>query len=94
MKLNNLISELVQTDFVPVEETKEGLLRGGFGEVSAGGDSVDIANNCQCNGNNCSCNKDNCPCPDGGCEVKGNNCDCGTTTTTTTEQPCNLSFIF
>ena len=34
MKLNKQISELVQTDFVPVEEANEGLLRGGFGEIS------------------------------------------------------------
>ena len=94
MKLNKQISELVQTDFVPVEETKEGLLRGGFGEISAGGDPVDIANNCECNGNDCACYKNNCDCPDGKCKVKGNNCDCGTTTTTTTEQPGSLSFIF
>lgn len=56
MKLNKQISELVQTDFVPVEEANEGLLRGGFGEI--GGSVV------QSTGIFDSCNKcnTNCPC--------------------------------
>lgn len=87
MKLNKSISELVQTDFVPVEETKEGLLRGGFGEILAGSDSTRVLNNCQCNGNNCPC-KDACP-------TEGDNCSCGTTTTTsTTKKSSGIQFEF
>ena len=41
MKLNKQISELVQTNFVPVEEANEGLLRGGFGEISM--EEVDLS---------------------------------------------------
>lgn len=87
MKLNKQISELVQTDFVPVEETKEGLLRGGFGEILAEKDSTRVRNNCACNGNNCDC-------PNGKCEVSGDNCNCGTTTTTTTVIVTGIQFEF
>lgn len=77
MKLNKQISELVQTDFAPVEETKEGFLRGGFGEITTFIYSDGVENNCRCNGNNCLCNggKDNCDC---------------TTTTTTTKPPIGV----
>ena len=57
MKLNKQISELVQTNFVPVEEANEGLLRGGFGEIlSAGVGQSEPAFNLVCqNVVNCSC---------------------------------------
>lgn len=72
MKLNKQISELVQTDFVPVEETKEGLLRGGFGEVESADSAELVVNNCDCKGNNCVC--------------YGNDCGPATTTTTSTSK--------
>ena len=77
MKIEKSISELVQTNYVPVEESKEGLLRGGFGEITTCIYSDEVVNNCQCNGNNCPCNggKDNCDC---------------TTTTTTTKPPIGV----
>ena len=56
MKLNKQISELVQTNFVPVEEANEGLLRGGFGEIlSAGVGQSEPAFNLVCPNGNCSC---------------------------------------
>lgn len=57
MKLNKPISELVHSNFVAVEETKEGLLKGGFGEIDGcGGQSTGLFDSCN------SCNT-NCPCP-------------------------------
>lgn len=93
MKLNKSISELVHTDFVPVEETKEGLLRGGFGEIFAENDSTRVLNNCECDGNNCMCNdgKDNCSCPNK-CGNPENNCKCGTTTTSQPKEGIIFSF--
>lgn len=79
MKLNKSISELVKTNYVPVEEAKEGLLRGGFGEISAGElgmpeKSINVI-----------CKNDNCPCPPPNT----------TTTTTTTEMPGDgIRFVF
>lgn len=57
--------------FVPLEESKEGLLKGGFSLLSEGV-AVD---NCNCGTlpNNCSCNGDNCACP----PTIQNNCTCG-----------------
>jgi hypothetical protein len=55
MKLNKSISELVKTNYVPVEEAKEGLLRGGFGEISTGGGFS--------TGSYDECTNTNCPCP-------------------------------
>ena len=57
MKLNKQISELVQTNFVPVEEANEGLLRGGFGEISM--EEVDLSGRSI----NFVCKDENCPCP-------------------------------
>lgn len=57
MKLTKSISELVQTNYVPVEDAKEGLLRGGFGEIGGAKD--------QSNGwfDTCDTCNTNCPCP-------------------------------
>lgn len=57
--------------FVPLEESKEGQLRGGFSLLSEGV-AVD---NCHCDTlpNNCSCNGNNCECP----PTPQNNCTCG-----------------
>lgn len=79
-KLN--LSALLNEEFVPLEESKEGMLKGGFAELS------DVANNCDCNTipNNCECEgnpcntppsslNSNCTCSDGSAV---NNCDCKT----------------
>lgn len=95
MKINKSISELAQTNFIPLEETKEGLLRGGFGEISDGTRAQEYSagsDNCTCGGNNCNC-VNHCPYPEGNnCSCSGktapnNNCKCGITTTTSTTQP-------
>ena len=53
---------LLESDFRPLEEKKEGQLLGGFGALSN--------NNCNCN---CECHNDDCPCS----ESNGNcNCNC------------------
>lgn len=82
MKIEKSISELVKTNYVPVEESKEGLLRGGFGEIFTESNDVRVLNNCTCNGNNCLCKggKDNCNCPNGTCNAPRDNCICGTST--------------
>lgn len=73
------IVSLVKNDFTPLEESKEGLLKGGFGSIipPGAGPKPFSLDNCPCRGNNC-------PCPNSGCilDPKGNNCYCGTTTTT------------
>ena len=59
MKLNKSISELVKTNYVPGEEAKEGLLRGGFGEIGGTkGQSNGWLDKCD----TCDTNT-NCPCP-------------------------------
>lgn len=75
------IVSLVKNDFTPLEESKEGLLKGGFGSVIPPGEGPTpfSLDNCRCNKG-----RDNCPCPNSGCAGgggKGNNCYCGTTTT-------------
>jgi len=73
------LSDVVATNFTALEETQEGLLRGGFGEILTGMNTVaTVGNNCQCNDG-----KDNCSCPDKGCSCKRNNCQCGPTSDTT-----------
>lgn len=102
MKIEKSISELVKTNYVPVEESKEGLLRGGFGEISEGtkadGGYIAGLDNCQCGGNNCNClngchseTGNNCDCP-GKIAKNGNNCNCGVTSSTTTLPPPGISF--
>lgn len=82
------IVSLVKNDFTPLEESKEGLLKGGFGSVipPGAGPTPFSLDNCRCNSD-----LDNCYCPNSGCTVGsnrrcptrqiGNNCLCGTTTT-------------
>lgn len=85
------IVSLVKNDFTPLEESKEGLLKGGFGSVipPGSGPTPFSMDNCSCNGNNCHC-------PDSGCLVsnascrpsrRGNNCLCGTTRPPVTTTP-------
>ena len=81
MKLTKTISELARTNFVPVEETKEGLLRGGFGEILAESESLRIQNNCSCSGNNCNCYGDVCG-------------PVTTTTTSTSKSADGIQFVF
>lgn len=75
------IVSLVKNDFTPLEESKEGLLKGGFGSVipPGAGPTPFSLDNCPCRDG-----RNNCPCPNSGCVLdhpKGNNCYCGTTTT-------------
>ena len=60
---------LLSSDFRPLEESKEGKLRGGFAAIVAS-----TGNNCMCNGNNCDCNT-SCN-PPNNCMCDGNNCSC------------------
>lgn len=82
VKLNKKeVISLVNNDFIPLEESKEGLLKGGFGSV------IQSATPLVTTIDNCPCNKDNCDCPDGGCWLPykdSNNCSCGVTTPTST----------
>lgn len=86
MKLDEKgIISLVKNDFTPLEESKEGNLKGGFGSVTqTTGPTVLYANNCRCNGN-----KNNCDCPNESWvpEKDGNNCKCGTTAPPTPTPP-------
>ncbi|MCC8147246.1 MAG: hypothetical protein LIO93_12615 [Bacteroidales bacterium] len=100
LKINEKeIASLVKNDFVPLEESKEGSLKGGFGSIiQAGNISLRASNNCKCNGNNCKCSsgKDNCDCPNGSCNVdnpKGNNCNCSSTSTSTSTSASGKSFM-
>ncbi len=80
------LRSLLNKSYVPLEETKEGLLRGGFIDLARY-----LANNCDCNitlPNNCRCgdNKicvpnlppNNCLCKgkDTECSQAFNNCNC------------------
>ena len=77
MKLNKQISELVQSNFVAVEEANEGLLRGGFGEIGGREEqSTGLLNSCN------KCNT-NCPCP----------ATTTTTTTTLEPIPTSVQFV-
>lgn len=92
------IASLVKNDFIPLEESKEGSLKGGFGSIILTGEmSVSASNNCKCEGNNCRCDggKNNCDCPNGGCSVpsKGNNCNCSTPSTSTSTSTSASSFL-
>lgn len=79
------IVSLVKNDFTPLEESKEGYLKGGFGAViQMATSSARVRDNCTCDGdNNCQCDRgrDNCNCANGGsCNANRNNCDCNATT--------------
>lgn len=96
-KLNLKI--LLSEGFMPLEESKEGMLRGGFvmvaNEVANNCHCTKIPNDCECNGN--ACNKPittnhNCPCSN-----TGNNCSCtiyyGSSSSSTSNQALGLPFI-
>jgi len=85
----NLLSLTTMLELKPLESSQEGLLRGGFLDVSLFAiESSSGSNNCQCNGNNCQCSSssgsNNCQCNGNNCQCSGNNCLCGGSTTTTT----------
>jgi hypothetical protein len=72
MRLKKDLTQLVQSDYVPLSTTQEGFLRGGFGslpQISAKG----------IKGSNILCK--NPQCKNDGCSVS-NNCDCLTPTPT------------
>lgn len=90
--LKTLETLLAKQGFVPLEETKEGLLRGGFAALAAKvGNNCDcetLTNNCKCNGNNCSCPPSS---PPNNCECNGNNCNCYKTEAVPTAAPTTLA---
>lgn len=76
-KLN--LKVLLEGEFMPLEESKEGMLRGGFAALYTQANNCDcdtIANDCKCNGNSCNkTNSDlntNCPCG----SDNADNCKC------------------
>ena len=75
--LKTLEALLAKQGFAPLEETKEGLLRGGFTAVvtyaAYNCNCHTLTNNCKCDGNNCGCPPTS---PPNNCECNGNNCDC------------------
>lgn len=90
--LKNLEALLAKQGFVPLEETKEGMLRGGFAALAAkvgnNSDCETLTNNCKCNGNNCSCPPSS---PPNNCECNGNNCNCYKTVAVPTPAPTTLA---
>ena len=89
--LKNLETLLAKQGFVPLKETKEGLLRGGFAALSGG-----IDNNCKCDTlpNNCTCDNNNCGCPPSkvdNCPCGSNNCNCYKTAAVPTTAPKTTS---
>lgn len=89
--LKNLEALLAKQGFVPLEETKEGLLRGGFAAVTQ-----TLTNNCKCDTlpNNCTCDSNNCSCPPkrpNNCICNSNNCDCFKTSAVPTAAPTTLA---
>lgn len=94
--LKKTLSSLVESDFVPLEESKEGLLLGGFGSLADNPLYPQPGlNNCQCAGNNCDCLKqnqkveesNNCSCSVVSPDPYGDNCNCGEVTTTSPPPP-------
>lgn len=79
----NLRSMMMNHDFVPLSEDKEGHLLGGFTALASAVNNCncrELDNNCACNNNNCSCPPDlsnNCTCQNSG--STSNNCNCYTT---------------
>lgn len=90
--LKTLEALLAQQGFVPLEETKEGLLRGGFAALATTvGNNCDcdiLTNNCKCRGNNCSCPPSS---PPNNCACGGNNCNCYSTVAVPTAAPTTLA---
>lgn len=90
--LKNLEALLAKQGFVPLEETKEGLLRGGFAALTQA-----LLNNCDCETltNNCKCNSNNCSCPpsspSNNCTCNSNNCNCYKTVAVPTPAPTTLA---
>lgn len=77
MKKNlDLAALLTGEGFTPLEESKEGVLRGGFAAIAT------ILNNCNCNTipNDCKCNGNSCNQPastlNPNCACGVDNCDC------------------
>lgn len=79
MKLKEILTEEVDSTFVPLSQDAEGSLKGGYGSLIGTGSpyGINASNNCLCenNGveNNCSCPTlpkirptNNCNCPEGG----------------------------
>lgn len=89
--LKNLEALLAKQGFAPLEETKEGLLRGGFAALS-----TKVGNNCDCDilTNNCKCRGNNCGCPpsvSNNCDCGGNNCNCYSTVAVPAPGPTSAS---
>jgi hypothetical protein len=92
MKLKQDLTQMVQSDYVPLSTTSEGALRGGFGSVPTA-NFLEISNNnafCKnpkCSNETCAnptCANGECAnplCSNAGCTVT-NNCSCSVTTTT------------
>ena len=57
MKLKRNLSQLVQTDYTPLVQTKEGQLRGGFGAIDTGIEMTSKRFNIICKNDNCGCTK-------------------------------------
>lgn len=92
LKLNILIKD----GFTPLEESKEGVLKGGFAAIASTSNNCncdDIPNDCKCNGN--SCNKPTSEL-NSNCACNGNNCDCksyGSSSSSESSQALALPFI-
>lgn len=89
--LKNLEILLAKQGFVPLEETKEGMLRGGFAALTQA-----LLNNCKCDTlpNNCTCDGNNCDCPPSkpnNCICGSNNCNCYKTSAVPTAAPTTLA---
>lgn len=90
---------LLKEGFVPLEESREGTLKGGFASLASVSNNCNcksIPNDCKCNGN--SCNKPwselntNCPCNSGIDNCECLNYACPTTTSASTKT-AELPFI-
>lgn len=85
---------LLKEGFVPLEESKEGTLKGGFASLVSVTNNCDcdtIANNCRCNGNSCNVQYSDL---NKNCECSGNNCSCKYYEETTTESTKILELPF
>ena len=88
---------LLSEGFMPLEESKEGMLRGGFAMIARS-----VTNNCNCDTipNDCKCNGNACNKPGSelnrNCSCNGNNCDCksyGSSSGSSSSQALGLPFI-
>lgn len=75
MKSINEISRFIDTNFTPIEVSKEGLLRGGYGDVYFGEALTDVTNECT----NQTCPTNNCPSPSSSPTVIVLNIGCSST---------------